>query len=210
MILVLFFSGILLLTLIIFFLLVVSTLNIKVKNLSISNTETKNKAKYEIQFSLHLFNKIKWIWFNLNNKKSKKIYSKIQLEKIDYKKLKKNFKLKDLKQLSRLQPKISYLNLNANLGVINPVTTSYLVAGIASIISILLPYLAKNMKENKYIYNITPLYYNKNLYKINLNCIIEVKMVHIINVIYVLLRKGRKKYEQSTTSNRKSYAYSNE
>ena len=98
--------------------------------------------------------------------------------------------VKDLKELPKLQPKISYLNLDANLGVISPVTTSFLVATIASIISIALPYLAKNLKKERYIYNIKPLYYNKNLYKINLNCIIEIKMVHIINVIISIIFKS--------------------
>ena len=70
--------------------------------------------------------------------------------------------------------------------------------------------LITRLKKERYIYNIKPLYYNKNLYKINLNCIIEIKMVHIINIIFILIKKGRKKNEQSTTSNRKPYAYSYE
>ncbi len=172
--------------------------------------EPKNTNEYAIIFSLYLGNKIKWIWFRLNDKKVRKMYSKMQLEKLDFKKFRKDFKVKDLKELPKLQPKISYLNLDANLGVISPVTTSFLVATISSIISIALPYLATSLKKERYIYNIKPLYYNKNLYKINLNCIIEIKMVHIINIIFILIKKGRKKNEQSTTSNRKPYAYSYE
>lgn len=189
-------------------LIITSTLHIQIKNLSISNTKIKNKAEYQVRFALYLFNKIKWLWFNLNDKKAKKMYTKMQLEKKDYKKTIK--KIKDLKQLTKLYPKISYLNANVNIGVIDPVVTSLLVSIIAILISVILPYLAKNIKQNTYTYKINPLYYNNNLYKINVNCIIEIKMVHIINVIYVLYRKGRKKNEQSTTSNRKSYAYSHE
>ena len=99
----------------------------------------------------------------------KKMYSKIQLEKLDFQKFKKDFKMKDLKQLLKLKPKISYLNLDANLGVIEPTTTSFLVAIIATIISLLLPYLATELKEKNYIYNIKPLYYNQNLYKVNVD-----------------------------------------
>lgn len=210
MILVLILLGILVLLITIITLVIASTLHIQIKNLSMSNMEPKNTNEYEIIFSLYLGNKIKWIWFRLNDKKVRKMYSKMQLEKLDFKKFRKDFKVKDLKELPKLQPKISYLNLDANLGVRNPVTTSFLVATIASIISIALPYLAKSLKKERYIYNIKPLYYNKNLYKINLNCIIEIKMVHIINIIFVLIKKGRKKNEQSTTSNRKPYAYSYE
>lgn len=210
MILVLIFLGILVLLVTIITLIIASTLHIQIKNLSVSNMEPKNTNEYAIIFSLYLGNKIKWIWFRLNDKKVRKMYSKMQLEKLDFKKFRKDFKVKELKELPKLQPKISYLNLDANLGVISPVTTSFLVATIASIISIALPYLTKNLKKERYIYNIKPLYYNKNLYKINLNCIIEIKMVHIINIIFILIKKGRKKNEQSTTSDRKPYAYSYE
>lgn len=210
MILVLILLGILVLLVTIITLIIASTLHIQIKNLSVSNMEPKNTNEYAIIFSLYLGNKIKWIWFRLNDKKVRKMYSKIQLEKLDFKKFRKDFKVKDLKELPKLQPKISYLNLDANLGVISPIITSFLVTTIASIISIALPYLAKSLKKERYVYNIKPLYYNKNLYKINLNCIIEIKMVHIINIIFILIKKGRKKNEQSTTSNRKSYAYSYE
>ena len=210
MILVLIFLGILVLLVTIITLIIASTLHIQIKNLSVSNMEPKNTNEYAIIFSLYLGNKIKWIWFRLNDKKVRKMYSKMQLEKLDFKKFRKDFKVKDLKELPKLQPKISYLNLDANLGVISPVTTSFLVATISSIISIAFPYLATSLKKERYIYNIKPLYYNKNLYKINLNCIIEIKMVHIINIIFILIKKGRKKNEQSTTSNRKPYAYSYE
>lgn len=210
MILVLIFLGILVLLVTIITLIIASTLHIQIKNLSVSNMEPKNTNEYAIIFSLYLGNKIKWIWFRLNDKKVRKMYSKMQLEKLDFKKFRKDFKVKDLKELPKLQPKISYLNLDANLGVISPVTTSFLVATISSIISIALLYLATSLKKERYIYNIKPLYYNKNLYKINLNCIIEIKMVHIINIIFILIKKGRKKNEQSTTSNRKPYAYSYE
>ena len=210
MILVLILLGILVLLITIMTLIIASTLHIQIKNLSMSNMELKNTNEYAIIFSLYLGNKIKWIWFRLNDRKVREMYSKMQLEKLDFKKFRRDFKVKDLKELPKLQPKISYLNLDVNLGVMSPVATSFLVAIIASIISIALPYLVKNLKQERYIYNIKPLYYNKNLYKIDLNCIIEIKMVHIINIIYVLIKKGRKKNEQSTTSNRKSYAYSHE
>lgn len=173
--------------------------------------QTKNNTKYAIIFSIYFANKIKYIWFNLNSKRAKKIYSKVQLEKIDLKKFKKVFKLSDLKELTKLHLKISDLNLEMNIGTKSPLVTSFLVVTISNAISLLLPHLVNNLKDNRYFYNIKPLYYNKELYKINLDCIIEIKMVHIINVIYyIFLKKGRRENERSTTSNRKSYAYSHE
>jgi hypothetical protein len=211
MILVLFLFGLIILIGITAILIIASTLHIQIKNLSISNMQTKNNTKYAIIFSIYFANKIKYIWFNLNSKRAKKIYSKVQLEKIDLKKFKKVFKLSDLKELTKLHLKISDLNLDMNIGTKSPLVTSFLVITISNAISLLLPHLVNNLKDNRYFYNIKPLYYNKELYKINLNCIIEIKMVHIINVIYyIFLKKGRRKNERSTTSNRKSYAYSHE
>ncbi|CDE97275.1 putative uncharacterized protein [Clostridium sp. CAG:567] len=211
MILVLFLFGLIILIGITAILIIASTLHIQIKNLSISNMQTKNNNKYAIIFSIYFANKIKYIWFNLNSKRAKKIYSKVQLEKIDLKKFKKVFKLSDLKELTKLHLKILDLNLDMNIGTKSPLVTSFLVVTISNAISLLLPHLVNNLKDNRYFYNIKPLYYNKELYKINLDCIIEIKMVHIINVIYyIFLKKGRRKNERSTTSNRKSYAYSHE
>ena len=211
MILVLFLFGLIILIGITAILIIASTLHIQIKNLSISNMQTKNNNKYAIIFSIYFANKIKYIWFNLNSKRAKKIYSKVQLEKIDLKKFKKVFKLGDLKELTKLHLKILDLNLDMNIGTKSPLVTSFLVVTISNAISLLLPHLVNNLKDNRYFYNIKPLYYNKELYKINLDCIIEIKMVHIINVIYyIFLKKGRRKNERSTTSNRKSYAYSHE
>lgn len=211
MILVLFLSGLIILIGITAILIIASTLHIQIKNLSISNMQTKNNTKYAIIFSIYFANKIKYFWFNLNSKRAKKIYSKVQLEKIDLKKFKKVFKLSDLKELTKLHLKISDLNLDMNIGTKSPLVTSFLVVTISNAISLLLPHLVNNLKDNRYFYNIKPLYYNKELYKINLDCIIEIKMVHIINVIYyIFLKKGRRENERSTTSNRKSYAYSHE
>lgn len=211
MILVLFLSGLIILIGITAILIIASTLHIQIKNLSISNMQTKNNTKYAIIFSIYFANKIKYFWFNLNSKRAKKIYSKVQLEKIDLKKFKKVFKLSDLKELTKLHLKISDLNLEMNIGTKSPLVTSFLVVTISNAISLLLPHLVNNLKDNRYFYNIKPLYYNKELYKINLDCIIEIKMVHIINVIYyIFLKKGRRENERSTTSNRKSYAYSHE
>lgn len=53
-----------------------------------------------------------------------------------------------------------------------------------------------------------PMYRFGNSINLSLNCIINVKMVHIIYVIYILLKKGMIKNER--TSNRGAYDYSYE
>ena len=90
--------------------------------------------------------------------------------------------------------------------------TTYAIPFISTLISFFLKLTVKNVNlrnKREYYYKIEPVY-NTNIINLRLNCIINVKMVHIINIIYIFLnKKGRSdKYER--TSNRRSYDYSNE
>ncbi len=210
MILVLILLAICILLILTTILFLFSTIHIEIKNLRASNIDDKKNLNYDIIFSLYLGNRIKWLWVHLNNKQIKKYYSKIQLQKIEYKILKDSLRFEYLKQFKKLNIKLSHLNCYFELGVENPITTSFLVASIASIISIILPYLVKNIDKKNYKYKIVPIYKNKTLYKIKFNCIIEIKLVHIINIIYTLLKKGKSDKNERATSNRKSYGYSYE
>ena len=59
MILVLFLFGLIILIGITAILIIASTLHIQIKNLSISNMQTKNNNKYAIIFSIYFANKIR-------------------------------------------------------------------------------------------------------------------------------------------------------
>ena len=237
MILVLILLTILIFLLLLALLIIISTLKIEVQDLLVSNIEKNFNAKpisekstkqeefksffkeqedkiqnYSqrqidkiiVSFFIGKFN---WLKISLNSKKIKLLYTKMHLERIDIKKLEQDFKLEDLKILSKLQPKIAYLNLQASLGLKSPIATAFTIASMASIISILLSHFAKEWKKENYQYSITPIYLQKNSYQINFNCIIEFKMVHIINVIYIFIKKGKSDKNERTTSNRKSYGY---
>ena len=211
MVLVFILLTILIILLTFFFLILLSTIHIKIQNFSITNMkEEKLDKNYAIILSLYLGNKIKWISIHLNDKKLRKAYSKMQLEKIDLEKLEKDFRWEDLKIVKKLQPKISHLKLDMQIGLENPVITAFAVTSLSSIVAIFLPYVATSKKKEHYEYVITPVYQNQNLYKIQLDCIIQVKMVHIINVISNFLKKGKSDLNERTTSHRRSYGYSYE
>ncbi len=190
------------------FLILISTLKIEIKDLNLSNMEKDKKANYIIKISLNLFNNIKWLWLSLNSKKVNKLISKIP--KIDIKKLEGDLKLKDIKLLEKLNIKISKFKLSAIIGLQSPIITAFLIAFLSSSIGIILSNLTKKWTKENYKYDIQPIYNNQNLYKIKLNCIIELKIVHIINVIYILIKKGKSDKNERTASNRKPYAYSHE
>lgn len=184
-----------------------STIRIQVENFEASNMENMKKPKnYKIKIALYLFNKIKWIWISLDDKKIQKISQKSKWNEVDKKKY---VDVKDIKLVKKLSPKISFLNLKVKLGTFDIVATTYLVAILSTFVAVLLPYTIKKYKKENYYYEILPVYSDKNLYEIKLNCIIEEKMVHIISIVYALLKK-RRVDKNERTSNRRSYAYGHE
>lgn len=210
MVLVFIFCTIIILISLLICMLVLSTIRIKIEDFEASNVQAKASPKnYKIIISLYLFNKIKWFWIHLNDKKMRKIYAKSKLEQIDLKKLEKNFKWEDLKLIKRMLPKISYFKLDAKLGTEDVILTTFIIFILSTIISVLLPYTIKKYEKDKYYYEILPFYENRNLYEIKFDCIIEIKMVHIINIVYVFLKK-RRVDKNERTSNRRTYGYSYE
>lgn len=216
MVLVFIFLTIIIIIALFSFLVVASNLSISFENFNFNNIEEKNektkedtKDNFNIKISLVLFKKFTWLFINLNKTRMKKIMQKAHFDKNTLKKLEKDFKLEDLKTLKGLKPKIKKLDLIIQLGLEDVVFTSYLITAISILISNILPFLVETKNYNNCKYKTEPIYLNKNLYKISLNCIIEEKMVHIINILFKFLKKGRSdKYER--TSNRGSYDYSNE
>ena len=196
--------------------LLLSTLKIEINNLKISTEKYKERfidEDYKITISLWGLRKIRF--FNLEITKEKlenfriKDKIKINLNKIDLKKIKEksNIGFKNLRKIRRYTPKIDYIDLVAIIGLDDAILTSYIVVLISSIIGLLLRRPIEESKENRFI--ITPIYINRNLLNLELNCIFETKLIHIIYIIYILNKKGRVN-KNVRTSNRRSYGYSYE
>ena len=227
MILVLFLCIAILIITLILTLIFISTIRIKLENMNISNIQ-KNKSVYKINISFSLLNKIKWLAFNIGENKIKKITKKIQLKNIDMAKLEKYLRPSDIKELAKINPKISYLKLELNLGLEDVVFTSYIVAIISTMLSIILPYVTKEKDRKNLYYKILPIYNNKNQYHINLDVIFEVKLINVFKVVYKFYKtgtyyqykslketwieqsQGKECDKNERTSNRRINAYSNE
>jgi len=221
--------GIILIFLTNFMLLTLSTLSIEIKDFEADNYEKQeeNLKKYIVFVRIYLFNKIKWIGFKIDKKrilKFKKGYllkiinKKLgvergeelkKIEKITLKNIKKVFNRRTLKIIKDADVEISKLNLDFDIGLENVIITAFAVSAISSAISIIIGRNVKEYGSKKIYYQITPVYINKNVFKIKLNCIINVKMVHIMNIIYVLLKRRRRNI-YGGTSNRRTYDYSHE
>ena len=200
-----------------FFLLVLivfSTIELNICNLKIDTRKVeKINGNNTINVSLRLFGKLKWLSIKIN---SKKIKESKKFNKIKYKLVKnildnkqKMMNVNKLKTIKMLKIKLNYLNLDLSFDTEDVNFTSYLTALLGGIIGILIGNIGEQYKKEKYKYIIVPAYNNSKFIRINLNCIFSIKMVHIINVIFMFLNKrSDKKYAR--TSNRGSYGYSNE
>lgn len=201
------FFLIILIILVTIIIIIKSKMLIEIENLVIkANKKIYINDAYKIIVKIIIFNKIPILKFKLDNKRMTVERNKIINKKI-FSNIKENFlknkmKKEILKHLTDIQ--IDKLNLEIKIGTENVFFTSMIVPTISSIISIILMKKITNLEKQKYI--VKPIYSNKNILEILISGIFEMKMIHIINIIYILTKKeGVKKNER--TSNRRSYDY---
>ena len=202
------FLGIFLLLSLIFFLICLSTLEIEIKELNFNSNNIKGKKieDYLIYIRLRLLKKITWLRLIINDKqiskiKESKIINNETLKKVILRNEKEILKTENIKQL---EIDIDKFNLKMKIDMVDTMITSLLVALVSTLLSILLAKKIKKYKIEKYNYTITPIYKENIQIIISLNCIINVKMVHIINILYMLLKRRSVKYDERT-SNRRAY-----
>ena len=111
---------------------------------------------------------------------------------------------------NKLKCKLKNIQLKVNLGFENVILTSISIPIVTTIISLLLRNIEFNVNNNHYevcpIYNLED---SRSEINICLKCIIELKMIHIISIMYII-KKQRRVKENGRTSNRRSYDYSYE
>ena len=121
-----------------------------------------------------------------------------------------DLKVENIKVLKELEIKIDKLNLLFEFCIENSAVTAFSTVIISTLISVVLSIFANGYKKEKYKYKIKPIFGKQNFFKICIDCIISLKMVHIINVIYILKKKRSVNKYDKRTSDRRTYAYSNE
>lgn len=166
---------------------------------------------YKIVVKLYALSFIPIFKISITKEKLEKLKLKERIKKIDYKWLEDNKELdkKMLEAVKKLNISIQNINLHVDLGTENASLTSILVPAISTIIAIILRKKVKKFENQRFM--IQPIYQNQNLVNINISGIFEIKMSHIINIIYMLNkkeRKGVKEYERA--SHRRTYDYSYE
>ena len=192
-------------------LIIFSKFRIEIINFNFSSEKIENRhinKDYKIIFKLYILKYLPIIKINITKTKLEKIKLKDKMKNLDMKLIenKNKFDKEFFKTIKDIKYTIKNINLRIDLGTENASLTSFIIPIISTIISIYLQRKIEKFKNQRFIVN--PIYKDKNFININLNCIFEIKMIHIINIIYILNKKRRD--ENVRTSNRRSYDYSYE
>lgn len=191
-------------------LLIFSKIQIQIDNLSFSSNRIRHiNNDYQIIIKLLVFSKIPIFKYNITKTKLEKLRLKEKVRNMDFKILKNRnkFNKKMLKATKKINISIKKIKLYIELGTENASLTSIIIPIVSTVIANIFYKKVENYKNQNF--TIKPIYINQNLINILIDGIFEIKMIHIINIIYILNKKeGVKKYER--TSNRRSYDYSYE
>lgn len=188
-------------------LIVNSTFKINIKEFELVN---KKINKFQVIVSLVLFNKLSWLKLKIDNDRINKVSKKIKKQifnKLLDSRILTQFRSLDLRLVKEWKNIFSKMNLEEvkfylKVGTEDACVTAYTVGIISSLAGI---YLSRKLKNTKYL--IEPIYRDENYVYLSLNCILAIKMVHIIN--RNKLFKEKEVYQRNgRTSNRRSYANS--
>ena len=182
---------------IIVYIIISLKINFKIETFNYNSMLPKKvKLKYNILITIYIFNKIPIIKIKLTTKSWNKIRQKVKkrIDEID---------VTDIERDREINKKI------LEIGTEDAIITSFLVPIIGIIIAYLLRQNMVDFKRQKFI--IQPVYCNQNLLNLVFSGIFEIKMIHIINIIYVLIKgRGKEWKNERTTSNRRAYGHSYE
>ena len=195
--------------LILVILLITSKIRIEVERFKfLSNMSKKQKTSYKIIVKLCILNRITLIKIPLTKEKIVKLKTMGIFKNIGIKKIERNLNPENLpKIIKENKINIKKFKINVEFGTENAGLTALLVPIISMVISFVIRAKIREYKNQSF--NVKPLFLNKNLVNVEFSGIFEMKMIHIINIIYILNKKeGEDKDER--TSNRRSYAYSYE
>ena len=184
--------------------LLVYFIEIKVE---IENFEIKIKNKnFDLNkngiiiIKLKVLNKINLFKIKTNIDKFQLPESKNKYDKIKNHVIKNNnIKITDIQK--KLKLKYENIKLNIEIGEDNAAITALLTGVISCIVSVIIGKYFSNIEDINW--NVQPMY-NINIFKLSLNCIISVKLIHIINTIYEIRKEGDK---YARTSNRKNFKH---
>lgn len=203
--------------LIIIELIIFSKIKIEFQNIQFSSEAKPHlKNSYSILLKWCIFSKLPIVTIKIDKKKLEKWKVKDKLEEagtklvVDRNQFDKNFFKLSKTAIKSLKFESSKLDLEVEYGTENAALTAILLPFFSTLITLFI-----QNKQNKckkimpYYFKMQPVFKNQNIIKFSFSGIFELKMIHIINTICMLIKKRRvEKHER--TSHRGSYDYSYE
>lgn len=160
-----------------------SNIQIHICNIKILSDKKDGRylnKNYKIEIKLYIFNVIRVIKINLTKDKIEREKMKTDINKFGEKLLKKGkkFDIEMFKILNNIQ--INDLNLNIVIGLEDAATCAICIGMLSTVIAIALKNI---MNKNNNFWKITPIYQDKNILSIDLDCIVKFKTLNILKSI---------------------------
>ncbi len=206
------FLFILLITLFLMIVVIFSKIRIEITNFRFDSQIKRHLNKnYEIKIKWYLFGLLPILTMKISKPKLEKMKIKEKIKQIDFIALEKTPTLNKqiFETIKAMDIGIKNIYLSITIGTESATLTSFLVPIISTVIAIILRKRMRKFENQTFVIN--PIYQNQNLVKIDFSGIFEIKMRHIISIIYQFIKKGKKgvkEYERA--SNRGPYDYSYE
>ena len=192
------FLFFLLLVILLFIIVKYTTIQLEIHNFNLNIPKSVGRIineDYKIIVKLYLFKKFKYSKIILTKDKLEKIKDKNNFKKLETKIMKRNikFNLKKVEEIKKLKVNLNKLDLQIIFGLKDAAKTAILTGGISSIIAIILSQIAK--KNESLFWKVTPLYKEKDIFNIFLNCTIQFNLINIFYLIYSLSHHSKSKLE---------------
>lgn len=212
------FLFILIIFIVLNIMLLFSKIIIEIENFKVTSQNSKHiNNNYKIIIKLKVFGLIPIFQKVYDKNKIDKINKRLDIGK-KIKKLDVNKIIESVKEDKKINKdvikifikdmfEIIKISLKIELGTEDAALTAIIIGILSTIISITLREKIKNINAQRY--KIIPEYCNHNLINIDISGIFGIKVIHIINIIYILIKERKVKLDERT-SNRKSYGYSYE
>ena len=195
----------------IFIILLCSSFKINIKEFKILN---KKILDLKIVISIAFLNEINLLQITIDKEKIAKWKKKKMVKNIIQKikeKVLKDYTEKNLIKIKKVREGLQQLkfleikdvNINSQIGT----KEAHITALVTTLTLLFITFcIARKTKNTKY--EISPVYIDKNYFRLSFKCIISIKLVHIINIAKTLKRKESDKKDGRTTD-RRAYANSN-
>lgn len=143
-----------------------------------------NSININIQVQFYFFNILPYFAVSFTNNSIKRRIQHFRSQKQKSKRLQKSIKssliFKQTKKAIIQNIKLDKLNFIIDLGTENSTLTASITGIIYIIISLILPYIASNNKIKNYYYTINQYYKSKNIFYLNLNMLINLKVFNLL------------------------------